>query len=94
MSTVWCRVPERVLSDLDMTPTQLRVVIALGGDRPSPWIERAAIMQMTGLDERQAKRALSALEQRGYVRRLRRPPVQGVSVTTLFAPAWVVGPQP
>jgi DNA-binding MarR family transcriptional regulator len=74
-----------------MMPTQLRVLVALGRDGASPWVDRTAIAAAIGLDDRNLKRALTALEQRGYVLRQRRVAPDGSSLATLFAATWIVG---
>jgi len=91
MGQAVCMVPERALADQDMMPTQLRVLVALGRDCANPWVDRATITALIGLDDRNLKRALVALEQRGYVLRQRRIAPDGSSLTTLFAAAWIVG---
>lgn len=72
-----CIIPARALRDPDMTPTELRVLLAVGQftsrDGGGVWASNATLADVAGVDERHLRRALRGLAGRGYIRRVERP---------------------
>jgi hypothetical protein len=72
-----CIIPARALSDDRVTPTQLRVLLAVGTftsrDGGGVWASNATIAEVAGLHVRHMRDALKALVSFGYVRKIARP---------------------
>lgn len=72
-----CIIPARALTDRELTPSDLRALLAVGTftsrDGSGVWASNATIADTAGLDERHLRRSLRTLEERGYLRRIKRP---------------------
>ncbi len=72
-----CIIPVRALSDPEMTPTQLRALLAIGhfsdAHGNNVWAANKTLSEIAGLDVRHFRRAVVALIERGYVRKIVRP---------------------
>jgi hypothetical protein len=83
-----CIIPARALEDPDITPTQLRALLAIGrfSDRTGGgvWASRSTLAEVAGVDVRHFARAVAWLEDRGYVRRRRRKRPDGGDTTSVL----------
>lgn len=81
-----CIIPARVLADATLTVTQLKALLAVGcfTDRTGGgvWASNAKLADRAGLDKRDLRRALSQLEDAGYIRRTRRTGPAGGDFTS------------
>ncbi len=66
-----CIIPSRALADPEMTPTELRVLLAVGTftsrDGTGVWASNATLAETANLDKRNMRRALLELVKRGYI---------------------------
>lgn len=85
-----CIIPARALKDDAMTPTQLRVLLAVGTftsrDGTGVWASNATIAEVAGVHERHMRDALKSLVARGYVRKVSRPGRTAVLAIALDEP--------
>ncbi len=84
-----CIIPSRALADPEMTPRQLRALLAVGHftsrDGSGVWASNATLAEVSRMDERDFRRALAELVKRGYVRKVHRTREGGGSSTAMMA---------
>ncbi len=71
-----CIIPARALRDPEMTPRQLRVLLAVGqytnAHGGGVWASQSTLAEDCGMDRAGVNKAMRALEARGYLRRVAR----------------------
>lgn len=84
-----CIIPARALDDEQMTFKELRALLAIGlhtsRDGSGVWASNRTLADEAGLDVRDLRRAVTNLEIRGYLRRVRRIRQNGADTTSMMA---------
>jgi hypothetical protein len=82
-------IPARALKDSELTFHRLRALNAIGHftsrDGSGVWASNATLAEVAGIDERDLRRAVTWLVDRGYVRKRARRSAAGGSTTNILA---------
>jgi hypothetical protein len=83
-----CIIPARILRDPEINYTRLRTALAIGHftgrDGRGAWASNETLADVAGIDERELRRSISWLVDRGHVRKRPRTSKQGGTMTNVL----------